>query len=292
MDEGTPREDKGIQDKVFSVRVSLDVKDAPLPEVVDFLHQVSGVQIRITGIDQPDKEIISLKASDVVLDGMLRLLLGPRQLAYAVRDGVILITKIAVLMKEVTLELYDVKDLTFGMKDFPDADLLPVRGGAIPPAEIKPRTPELPPAPPSREAPAATEATDAESRTRRLLEAIKLDIDLSESSPAVVLAFLRNYTELEFAVEDNVKALLEGSKASGFKSRDLSLRDALGQFLEGRGLEFQVDPHGTIVIARHLVTGEDLAARVKESTGRGEWRESEGKSIQFQDGLLIVRNRS
>src|ERR1043165_2918713 len=66
---------------------------------------------------------ISFKVQDIVLDGALRLMLQPRNKAYLVRDGVVLITTADALKKRVKLELYDVQDLTYGMADFPGVDI-------------------------------------------------------------------------------------------------------------------------------------------------------------------------
>ena len=37
-------------------------------------------------------------------------------------------------------------------------------------------------------------------------------------------------------------------------------------------------------------TGEDLANLIKNSVQKGQWEEADGKTIQFQNGLLIIRN--
>jgi type II secretory pathway component GspD/PulD (secretin)/tetratricopeptide (TPR) repeat protein len=181
LEEDIKPEDKEILDKLKSIRITIDMQNAPLTAIIDYIREISGLNMHISGVDNAETEMISFKVADIVLDGALRLMLGPRQLAYVVRDGVVLITKQDQLKKQVKLELYDVQDLTYGMKDFPG-----------------------------------------------------VDISLAQN-----------------AIGTAVSAGDEESKN---------------------------------------FTGEDLANLIKNSVHKGEWEEADGKSVQFQNGLLIVRN--
>jgi hypothetical protein len=84
-------EDKTILDKLYSIRITIDMQNAPLTAIVDYIREISGLNIHLSGIDSPDCEVISIKVQDVVLGGALRLLLQPRRMTYLVRDGVVLI---------------------------------------------------------------------------------------------------------------------------------------------------------------------------------------------------------
>ena len=181
LEEDIKDEDKTILDKLKSIRITIDMQNAPLSAIIDYIREISGLNMHISGVDNADSEMISFKVADIVLDGALKLMLSPRQLAYIVRDGVVLITKADQLKKQVKLELYDVQDLTYGMKDFPG-----------------------------------------------------VDISLAQD-----------------AIGTTVSAGEEESKN---------------------------------------FTGEDLANLIKNSVHKGEWEEADGKSIQFQNGLLIIRN--
>ncbi len=174
-------EDKTIVDKLHSIRITIDMQNAPLTAIVDYIREISGLNIHISGIDNPEGEMISFKVQDIVLDGALRLMLQPRNKAYMVRDGVVLITTADALKKRVKLDLYDVQDLTYGMADFPG-----------------------------------------------------VDISLSQDSIGTAIA---------------------------------AGEEAIQQF-----------------------TGEDLANLIKNTIHKDQWEEADGKSIQFQNGLLIVRN--
>lgn len=181
MTEEINDEDKTIVDKLHSIRITIDMQNAPLTAIVDYIREISGLNIHISGIDNPDAEMISFKVQDIVLDGALRLMLQPRNKAYMVRDGVVLITTADALKKRVKLDLYDVQDLTYGMADFPG-----------------------------------------------------VDISLAQDSIGTAVA----------AGEE----------------------------------------------AKQQFTGEDLANLIKNTIHKDQWEEADGKSIQFQNGLLIVRN--
>ena len=183
LEEDIQPEDQEILDKLKSIRITIDMQDAPLTAIMDYIREISGLNIHIDSqaIENPDEEIISFKVSDIVLDGALRLMLGPRQLGYRVDGGVVVITSQDALKTDVVLELYDVQDLTYGMQDFPG-----------------------------------------------------VDINLAQDAIGTVIS----------AGEETIQ-----------------------QF-----------------------TGEDLASLIMNTIYREEWEEADGKSIQFQNGLLIVRN--
>jgi tetratricopeptide (TPR) repeat protein len=76
MHEEINDEDKTIVDKLHSIRITIDMQNAPLTAIVDYIREISGLNIHISGIDNPDAEMISFKVQDIVLDGALRLMLS------------------------------------------------------------------------------------------------------------------------------------------------------------------------------------------------------------------------
>lgn len=182
LDEDIKPEDKEILDKLKAMRITIEMQDAPLTEIINYIRDVSGLNFHIAGVENPqDTRIPTFKVSDIPIDAALKLMLGPRQLGHTVRDGIVLITPLDQLKKAVKLELYDVQDLTYGMQDFPG-----------------------------------------------------VDISLAQ--------------------------------------------DAIGTTI-AQGEE-----------TRAQFTGEDLATLIKNTIHKNEWEEADGKSIQFSNGLLIVRN--
>ncbi|HLY75601.1 MAG TPA: VIT domain-containing protein [Planctomycetota bacterium] len=92
MTEEQSEGQQDILDKLASIRISADLEDAPLTVVVDYLREVSGLNIHLAGIEHPDSELVTFKARDSVLGSAMNRLLQPRKKGYVVRDGIILIT--------------------------------------------------------------------------------------------------------------------------------------------------------------------------------------------------------
>jgi hypothetical protein len=89
---GITPEDRAIQKKLKEIRVTIDMENAPLTAIVDYIREVSHFNFHITGIDQPDQVIISFKAQDMVLEGALSQMLESRELSYRVSRGVVIVT--------------------------------------------------------------------------------------------------------------------------------------------------------------------------------------------------------
>jgi hypothetical protein len=92
MTGDTSEEDQTIKNKLQDIRMNIDMQNAPLTAVVDYIHEASGLNIHISGIENPDAEQVTLKAHDIPVDGALRLLLNSRNKDYRIRDGVVLIS--------------------------------------------------------------------------------------------------------------------------------------------------------------------------------------------------------
>ncbi|RPH36359.1 MAG: hypothetical protein EHM91_16135 [Planctomycetota bacterium] len=92
MTEELNDEDKVISARLRSIRVTVDLQNAPMTAIVDRLREISGLNIHAPGIDGPNCEAITFKVKDVVVGQALRQLLEPRNRTYRVRDGVVLIT--------------------------------------------------------------------------------------------------------------------------------------------------------------------------------------------------------
>jgi hypothetical protein len=91
---GPSESDEKILEKLKSIRVTIDIQNAPLTAIIGYFREISGLTLRIDAraIPKAEEEMISFKVQDIVMDGALRLMLGPRQLRYRVRDGVVWIT--------------------------------------------------------------------------------------------------------------------------------------------------------------------------------------------------------
>jgi type II secretory pathway component GspD/PulD (secretin) len=118
-------EDQEIVEKLKSIRITIDMQNAGLNAVVDYIREISGLNFVIDNkaIENPEQEVISIKVNDIILDGALKLMLNPKNKAHVVEGGVVIVTSTDALKKKVRLELYDVQDLTYGLQDFPGVDI-------------------------------------------------------------------------------------------------------------------------------------------------------------------------
>jgi len=115
---------KAIRSKLDR-KVSFEFVDTPLSEAINFLQTLTHVNMIIDpratggGADVP----INLKVSDMSLGLALEWILKLAELDYALKDNAIFISKPENLRGEVVLKIYDVRDLTAVVEDFPGPDL-------------------------------------------------------------------------------------------------------------------------------------------------------------------------
>jgi tetratricopeptide (TPR) repeat protein len=91
--DDVPPETRETIDKLKSVRVTIDMDNAGLNAIADYLREVSGLSIQIDGkaIENPDAQRVSIKATDIPLDGVLKLVLAGTGLTHRVEGGVVVI---------------------------------------------------------------------------------------------------------------------------------------------------------------------------------------------------------
>ncbi len=83
-----------LERRLRTTRITIDMVNASLTAVLDFISQVSKISIVIDteAVPNPEQEMISFRVADIVVDGALRLMLGPRQKTYVVAGDSVLIT--------------------------------------------------------------------------------------------------------------------------------------------------------------------------------------------------------
>ena len=84
-----------LEEKIRATRITIDMQDAPLGKLLEYVGEIGKLAFAIAGTDDldPDDDIISIKVSGIILDGALRLMLGPRQHAHVAVGDVVLITR-------------------------------------------------------------------------------------------------------------------------------------------------------------------------------------------------------
>ena len=91
MMEEQSDEDQAIRERLRTARVTVDLPNAPITAIVDHLRKTTGLNIHISGIDNPDAEIVTLKAKNMTVEQALRQVLEPRGKTVQIRDGVVVI---------------------------------------------------------------------------------------------------------------------------------------------------------------------------------------------------------
>jgi type II secretory pathway component GspD/PulD (secretin) len=133
----TRREDpvrEQIVAKLTGLRVTLEFAEAPLEEVVEFVRQISNLNILIDNsvLERHGRETIkiSMKVKDLPLGSALKLMLETRGLTLVYRDSVLLVVTEDRANQTVVMQIYDVRDLMMKINDFPgpEINLEPYKG--------------------------------------------------------------------------------------------------------------------------------------------------------------------
>jgi hypothetical protein len=90
-----PRELGPTEQKLRDIRITIDMQNAPMTAIADYISAISELSIIIdpTGFPGSENEMISFKVQDIVLDGALRLMLQPRGREYVVVDDLVVLSK-------------------------------------------------------------------------------------------------------------------------------------------------------------------------------------------------------
>ncbi|NUN48977.1 MAG: hypothetical protein HUU15_09140 [Candidatus Brocadiae bacterium] len=113
-------EDRKVVSTLESMKVSLNFTETPLEEVIDFFREIANVNILLSrGVrDSGSAHEISLKVDELRAADALGLMVQMVDLTYKIEDGVILIITKDERKADTYLELYDVRDLLFHLRDF------------------------------------------------------------------------------------------------------------------------------------------------------------------------------
>jgi hypothetical protein len=114
--------------------VSFDFKERPLPEVLSFFTQVSGVTFLVSPLlaqeMSPEELAVTLRLDRASLKTALRIILDLKGIAAVWRYGTILVTTPKDARGKPILRLYPIGDLTVRIRDFPAPELMLRPAGA------------------------------------------------------------------------------------------------------------------------------------------------------------------
>ncbi len=121
---GQDRTKQEYEAKLNNLKVTLDFKEAPIDSVIDYLREISDMNIFLDAKVREKNLVISLKVNDITLRSILALMLKPHGCDTMFREGVLMVmTKEDVADKLVKMELYDCRDILYPIQDFPGVDL-------------------------------------------------------------------------------------------------------------------------------------------------------------------------
>ena len=110
--------------KLKNVKVTLDFKDTPIDSVLDYLREISGLNIFLDGKVREKNIVVTLKVSELTLRSVLNLILKPQGCDTLWREGVVMVmTKEDVVDKTIKMQIYDCRDILYPIRDFPGVEI-------------------------------------------------------------------------------------------------------------------------------------------------------------------------
>ncbi len=109
--------------RLATLKVSVDFRETALEETVAYLAEVSGAPLVVDpNAVEAGAARVTLQARDLPVRTVLRLILSPRGLTVAWREGVLVVMTRAEAAPPM-MRTYDVRDLMRRLEDFPGPDL-------------------------------------------------------------------------------------------------------------------------------------------------------------------------
>jgi hypothetical protein len=105
--------------RLETMRVSVDFQDARLSEAVDYLREATGLNFVLQAGGAEGEAKVRLKARDLAVKSVLKLMLSGRGLAAAWREGAVVILPESEVQDQTTLRMYDVRAMLVKIQDFP-----------------------------------------------------------------------------------------------------------------------------------------------------------------------------
>jgi metal-sulfur cluster biosynthetic enzyme len=113
-------------------KVTLDFTNAPLDAVIDYLREISGMNIFVDTKVRDKQMTITMKVNELSLRSIFGLMLKPQGCDVLFKDGVLqVMTKEDVADKTMRMEIYDCRDILHPIAQFPGVDLDLSQGAGI-----------------------------------------------------------------------------------------------------------------------------------------------------------------
>jgi hypothetical protein len=123
--------------KLETMKVSVDFEDVKLPDAIDYLRDVTGLNLVMLpkAMDKDADTKIRLKVKDLSVKSILKLLISSRGLTATYRDGAVVILPKEDLNDSTTMKMFDVRSMLVKLQDHagPRMELVqPGKGGVGP----------------------------------------------------------------------------------------------------------------------------------------------------------------
>ena len=107
--------------KLSAQKITVDFDQVKLADALDFLRDATGLNLVLlpSGAAKDADQPVRLKAKDLTVKSVLKLLLHQRGLTVAWRDGALAIVPVEDVQEDVAMKIYDVRSQLLKIEDFP-----------------------------------------------------------------------------------------------------------------------------------------------------------------------------
>jgi len=113
-----------VEGKLNNIKVTLDFQNAPIDQVVDYLREISGLNIFVGATAREKQIIVSMKVTEISLRSIFGLMLKPHGCGVLFKDGVLQVLTIPEIEdKTMKMEIYDCRDILYPIAQFPGVDI-------------------------------------------------------------------------------------------------------------------------------------------------------------------------
>ncbi len=117
-----PSEAEAKINRALREKTSVDFRETPLADALDYLKARHGIEIALDGKGMSEAGVgpstpITRNLNNISLRSVLKLILGDLSLSYVVKDDVLLITSVEAADSMTTVRVYDVGDLVIPIPD-------------------------------------------------------------------------------------------------------------------------------------------------------------------------------
>jgi len=110
--------------KLRSVRVTLDFREAPLDQVIDYFRDLAGINLIVDARVREKNIRVTIRVDGITLNGALNLILQPHDCGVLFKDGALqILPRDVIADRTLKMELYDCRDILYPLRDFPGVEI-------------------------------------------------------------------------------------------------------------------------------------------------------------------------